>query len=267
MRLLFALSLLVPSLAFAEKPLEICSDSTDWAPYMYNPRVDGVADKTQLTGFTYDLLEEIGRLSNIEYNISREPWKRCLQNLDNFAKKPTFEAVVDGSYSLERAEKYYISESLYTTVEGVWYSAKKYPDGIPFYKTADVNNFNICSVLGYNMEPYYKDLQLSRDKKINTSSRTVQSTLKMVSRGRCDIFPNSVEPIYGGVAIEQLTLPEDIRSIPFPGAKPATFHLYITKDSPRAHQLIADINHAIQITKHNGVYEKLHGKYFPPSED
>ncbi len=247
--------------AIAE-PVNICSDQEDWAPFTYFPRVNGVADKSRQIGITQDLLKEIFKIVGLKYSVTTRPWKRCIKEVDNFGRNQKFEMFIDGSFSMEKMEKYYLSTTIYSTHQALFYSKKKFPDGLPLKKLSDLNKFTFCGVLGYNYERYY-NYGLLKSTKIDQGAVNIPNALKKIDSGRCDVLGNSAEIVYGGVTIGAYTLPPSIKSMKLPDVEPTTFHIFIAKTSPRAHELLTKINQAILVIQHNGVSKKIFKKYLP----
>jgi polar amino acid transport system substrate-binding protein len=251
------------SVTLSAQTVEICSDNSDWAPYSYYPRVNGKADKSRQIGITQDLLKEVFKIVGLKYSITPKPWKRCLREVHEFGRTKQFEAFIDGSFSEERVEKYHLSTTIYSTHPGVFYSTKTYPDGLPLKKPSDLNNFRICGVLGWNYEYFYQKYGVLRSKKIDQGAKTLEAALNKVAKGRCDVLENSIEPVYGGVAIGAITFPPGIKSMRLPGVDPLTFHVFIAKTSPRAYELLTKINQALLVIQHNGVSKSIIKKYLP----
>jgi len=258
------LFLVVPNIVMANE-VKICDDKGEWAPFSYYERVDGVADKTKLTGAVTELLTEVFKIVNLKHSIDMIPWKRCTNLVDNYDKTKKYEVFVNGSYNKERAKKFLISKPIYYTHQGVFYSNKKYPNGIPFKNKSDINDFKVCSILGYDTELYYDIYGLSKTKKIDTRAKSTLAVLQKISKDRCDIFINSKEPIYGAVAIGKYKLPKDIKSINIPDQKPTSFHIFIAKKSPRAKELLEKIDKAILLLQNNGISNRIFNKYLPES--
>ncbi len=251
------------SVTLSAQTVKFCSDNSDWAPYSYYPRVDGRADKSGQIGITQDLLKEVFKIVGLKYSITPKPWKRCLRAVHEFGKTKQFESFIDGSFSEERVEKYYLSTPIYSTHQGVFYSKKTYPDGLPLKKPSDLNNFRLCGVLGWDYGIYYQNYGLLRSKKIDEGAKTMEAVLSKVAKGRCDVFGNSIEPVYGGVAIGAYTFPPSIESMRIPDVDPTTFHVFIAKTSPRAYELLTKINQALLVIQHNGVSKSIFKKYLP----
>jgi len=208
-------------------------------------------------------MKEIKKITGLEYTFKLMPWKRCLDSVAHFGKEKKYEAFMDGSFNMERAEKYYLTTPVYLNHEAIWFSKKKYPNGIPITKFSDLNNFRLCSILGYNTEVWYDKYEINRDKKFICCPKDPFTALKMISLDRCDLLINSLEPVYGGVAIGKYIIPKDIKGIPLIGADTITFHFFIAKTSPRAYELLTKYNQALLILQNNGVSKKIFRKYIP----
>jgi len=195
------------------KEVKICDDIGEWPPFSYFER-DTAGDATpKLTGAVTELLDEVFKIVDLQYSVSMLPWKRCLTSVDNFDRVQKYEVFINGMRSKEREDKYLLSKSIYKTHQGVFYSTKKYPKGLPLYKASDINKFKICSIHGYAINLTNKLYALKKDTEIDDGAKDSLSALKKVSLGRCDILINSREPIYGSVAIGKFKLPNDIKSI------------------------------------------------------
>jgi len=242
------------------QPVSICDDEGEWPPYVYYSRVDGKPDKSEVTGASVELMGEVFKLIDMKYSITLLPWKRCLMEVDKFGQNRKYEVVANGSFSKARADKYYVSTPIYKTHKGVFYSKKKFPKGPPIRKLSDLNEFDsICGVLGYNYGQYKLD-----PNKINLhSAPNMGAALQMLSSQRCDILLNSIESVFGGVAIGNYAIPPDVAHMAIPEIEPTTFHLFIAKSSPRGLELLKKVNKAIHILQSNGVSKKIFKKYIP----
>ncbi len=258
--LLTILSIFVFSNVIWADTVKICDDGAEYPPYAYWKRINGEPDKSRLTGATVDLVKEIFTVIEMEYIIKLLPWKRCLNEVNHFGENKEYEVFIDGSYSEERAKKYYVSPTIFKTHQGIFYSKKKFADVPPINNPEDVNKFRLCGVLGNNYNPFY---ELGVKKQIDTGARDIHSALQKVSFDRCDFFLSSIEPIYGGVRVGQYKIPEDIVDMPFPGAKEPTFHIFVAKTSPRAYELHTKISQAILFLQYKGNAKKIFKKYLP----
>lgn len=239
----------------------ICDDDTEFPPYSYYDRTVDNVDSPQLTGATVELLQAIFEHINIEYQYSLIPWKRCLQEVAEFDRRQRFEIFVNGSYSKKRAELYFISNAIYSTHEGLWYSTLRFPSAPPIVEAEDLNNYhNICGQLGANYD-WLPDLGVTVP--LDLGSKSVAAALQKVERGRCDFYIGGLENTYGGEVSGQYRIPQHVVDIPFPSGREPSFHIFIAKTSPRAFELYTHINQAILMLQYNGVSKQIFDKYIP----
>jgi len=246
---------------YAQKPLKICDDMGEWAPYTYFKRVNGKIDKTKIIGIMPDVLNEISKQTGLKYSIDMIPWSRCVNMVKNYDKTHKYEAFMDGSYTTKRAKEFLVSLPIYATHQTIFYSSKKFPNGVVKNSKFDINNYKICDVHGYTIEHYYKEMGLRKDKKIDQRAKDYTAVFKKISSGRCDITVASGGPIYGMAIIGKIKIPKDIKSQPFPNMKQSTFHIFISKKSPRAKELLKQINDSIKKIKSDGTFQKIEDKY------
>jgi len=250
---------LVTSLALGQE-VKICDDKAEWPPYMYYERVNGKINKKKIVGAVIELFDQAFKLTDLTYSMQLLPWKRCLVEVENFGTRHGFEVFSNGSYSPQKAKKYWPSIPLYVTHQGVWYSTKKYPQGPPIKKKSDLARYKICGVFGND----YSDLlQWDKKIKIDQGAKSNDAVLKKIDRGRCDIMIASIEPIYGAEAVGQFKIPKGIKSFPMPGLKANTFHFWVSKQSPRGPELLAALNTAITDVIYSQDYKKIFTKHLP----
>lgn len=263
MKLLFliVLFLSVFSNFVSADPVNICDDEEEFPPYVYWERVNGVPDKLRLTGATTEFVEEIFRLIGMKYTYEMLPWIRCRREVETYEKNRGFEMFSNGSYNEERAKKFYVTAPIYKTHEGLWYSIKKFPKGPSIHQAKDINEYNLCGVLGNNYE-WLPILGVTR--KIDTGAKNMRSVLKKLSFGHCDFYIGGLENTYGGEAVGQYSIPDDVVGIRFPvGDREPTFHLFIAKSSPRSFELYTKINQAILFLQYQGIAGEIYKKYLP----
>lgn len=253
----------ISSISLAQ-PVKICDDASEWPPYVYFERVDGKKNYKKVMGATIDLLDEIFKLIDMTYSIELVPWSRCTDAVYQFGKGKklgefyNFEVFANGTFSSERAKKYYITTPIYETHKGVFYLKKRYPNGLNIKKLADLNKFRLCGVLGNSYESFKID-----ETKLDIGATTYQGVLLKIKMDRCDLFPNSIEPIYGFTTIGTPIIPTGVVSERILDIDPSTFHLFISKTSSRAYELLTKINQSILILQYNGVSKRIFKKYFP----
>ena len=236
--------------------VKICDDEAGWPPYVYNPIENGKADKSKIEGAAIDFVNRIFEEVGLEHSTELLPWKRCLAEVENFGDRGNFEMFQNGSYNAERTKIYYISESIYETGRGLFYSTKKFPDGLDVNSVEDAKKYKVCGVHGYN----YIDWNLA-DNQIETSAKSTEQALKKVAAGRCDVVPSAIEPIYGSAAIGKPIVPNGVKPHVVEFLDKTTFHIYIAKTSPRGEELRDKINAAIKKLRADGTHKKIFSQY------
>jgi len=260
--LLFILFILNLNAQNNSQTIHICDDENEWPPFTYYQRIDGKKDKSHLTGAMTEFLDAIFKKIGKKHTLTLMPWKRCTSLVYYYKKAPKkYEMFINGTYNKERAKKYYISKPVYYTYQAVFYSKKKYPNGIIHNGKWDINKYKICDVNGYNIDAYYTKLGLNRNKKIDQEASSFEHVLKKISVGRCDIVVASSANIYGAEKIGKYKIPKDIASQRIPKLKPTAFYIFISKDYPHAKELLKEINLAIDELKKDGTYKKIFTKY------
>jgi len=240
--------------------VHICDDAAEFAPYIYRSKATNQVNNSSLTGATKEFLDEIFKTIGIDYKLDLLPWKRCLAEVEKFGTHKNYEVFSNGSYSKERSEKYYITAAIYRTHEGLWYSHLKFPHGIPIKTASDLNRYSLCGVLGYNYESLAK---LGVTTVISTGAKSVKAALMQVSKDRCDIFIGGLEDTYGGSTSGIYDIPQSVIGTPFPGIETISYHLFVSKESPRAYELLTKLNQAILLLQHQGIAKKIYDRYLP----
>ena len=242
-----------------KSPIKICiGDGNEWAPYTFWAREEGKIDKSHLIGAATKLIEQAISNIGLKYTYSYMPWKRVLYEVEHFGTFGNCEMSWDASFKPQRAKVFYYSAPIYRTHLGVFYSNRQLPEG-PHLPTGDaINEYKLCGVQGYN----YDRFPIKDKSTMDLSSTDINLNIRRLSKGRCDLMPSSIEPIYGGKVIGAFYLSDDIESKRLPGMH-KTFYAFISKTSPRAEQLAAEFNHAIVSLQEQGIAETFFRKYLP----
>lgn len=255
---LFALPLFSQDLD--HKTVRFCGDGAEWPPYMYYER-DSFGEPTgTITGASLEALRKIfeGAGYPLEYDLI--PWKRCMSAVQFFHQDKTYEAFSDGSSNPEREENFFRTDPFYALTFLAYYSKKKFPNGLDVSQPEKVNAYNLCGTQGYNFQPFY---DAGIKKEIDVSARDSLTNLKKLMMDRCDLFLTQLEVIQGGAIIGQYKIPDELQSIEIPGVKRQPFYFWVAKKSPRAQQLVDDINTQMRKLKKSNEWEKIYQKYLP----
>ena len=233
--------------------VKICDDAAGWAPYAYE-------DDNEVKGFTVALADEIFKRIGIKHSYDMIPWKRCTYMVDHFDKTHKYEMFADGSYSTNRAKKYYQSNEIYSTHEAAFFTHKKFTkQKILDTIEKNVNSLKMCDVNGYQSEHYKKVLGYT--KKIDQSAKNFSVVFKKILKNRCDAMLAPKEIVYGGEVVGQYKIPNGIENVELKQYKPLGFYFWIAKTSPRGKELLIKVNQAIKNIKKDGTYKKLYKTY------
>ena len=236
-----------------ESIIYIADDAAEWPPYVYYER-NGSQKTENIVGFTVDLIDLIFSEHGIEYKIDLLPWARALLEVE---MGQTYKMILGANYSEERAEKYYVSNSIYQTTGYFFYSKKNNPNGLNIIISEDLNNYIIGGIIGYNYSPY----NISNDY-IYNRTRNHDLLVKMLHENRFDVFLENIEVLQGFCYIENICLLdtslgyEKIIDLP-----PTNFHILFTKDSIGL-ALKNIVDEGLEKLKKSGEYYILYQKYF-----
>ncbi|RED46154.1 substrate-binding periplasmic protein [Aestuariispira insulae] len=237
---------------FAGDPVAICDDQAEWPPYTYYARTADGIDKTRIQGATAELVAAIFDRIGLKYSYDLLPWNRCMYQVANFADLGRYEIVANASYNKERAKLYYASTPLYQTRYGVAFTLARFPNGPKIDRLEKLRKFHLCAPSGYNIAMY--DLTPAQ---VSSSNRSYREILNRVSHARCDLGLVSIGVVRGLAQIEDWSVPENVILEPLRQIKPITFHLLISRTSPRAQQLSVSINEAIIDLQQDGTAGRI----------
>jgi polar amino acid transport system substrate-binding protein len=242
--------------ALAEAVVSICGES--WPPYVYETGDKNNAKKNMIEGIHVQNFKTISELTGLEFDFEILPWKRCLNDVEKHTRSTDPEIAIDASHSKERAEKYHFVGPIYAFGTALFYSREKHPKG-PYSERfgrrvtmiADMRDFEICGFLGWNYESYYTKHRIPRSVKIFKSRSGMQSSFDMLSHDRCEVLEVHPQIVIGAVATGKLKLPRGITCHKLSGDL-QKFFLMVSKNSPRAMDLVSRLGKAIKQLQDSG---------------
>lgn len=241
-----------PTIAADLSVVHICDDIGEWPPYSYYKRVNG-EKTTEVTGYAVDVAQEILSQHDLSFTVELLPWKRCL---DGVEAGQEYQMVFNASYNEERAQKYYISDQFYVMNSYYFYSKKQHPDGLSISGVADLKNYQVCGVLGYNYDEY--DVP-----EIDTGATDYVSLIGKVQAGRCDLFIEKYEGIAGFSLIGKDFLGDpDLGYAPIADTKPTAFYMMFPKNE-QGLELKTMIDTGLKELQASGRLAELFKKYVP----
>ncbi len=225
-----------PAAPDLKKPLSvsICEDENEWPPYSYFLRVNG-SKSQKLVGYAIDVIDEIFTRHQITYRIEMIPWARCLAVA---ALGKQYQMVLNLSFSAERMRTMLYSRPYYSTTVYYYYSRRHHPDGLAIKGPADLRNYRLCGVRGYNYVGYGIDAGA-----VDQGAGDFTALIAKTHLGRCDLFleKNEIMTGYAAIGLDYLADP-DVGRVPMPGMKASFFHFGVTRKFPEAEALRALID-------------------------
>ncbi|WP_413463286.1 hypothetical protein [Aeromonas enteropelogenes] len=253
--MILAMLMPVASAQESDAPVRIClGNGSEWPPYTYWVRHNGVPEPERLTGAAATLVLDALRQNGLSHQIRYLPWARVKQELVDYGQNGLCELTWDASYKPELAAHVYYSVPLYHTRLGLFYLKRRFPEA-PDLEMA--SRGRMCGLLGYNYAPYGINKKLRRVKRL-------QQALDLLARGRCDFLPNSVEPLLSGLSLGIYQSEPGLTHLRLPNRK--GFYLMVSKGSPRARELITQLDQTLVAFEEEGHTGKVMAKFLPPLE-
>ena len=250
--------LLATSQTYADEVVSICGEP--FSPYFY--QTDS-SEQSNVVGVDVDILKAISELTGLKFKNEIIPWKRCLKNVEEFDRVGQHEIAIDATFNASRAEKFYFAGPIYSADIHLFYSRSKFPGG-PISKENNnviskinqMQNFSICGISGYNYEVYYQKHGIPEDVVIQKTGGGLSSVLKMISADRCEVFETQATLVAGAIITQGLEVPGDLNCIKMDESSPE-FYMMISRSSPRAEKLLAQIGQAIIELRETGELKRI----------
>lgn len=271
--ILFVLAIAVNLTAangFAAAPVSVCGES--WPPYLYEKESENQADN-EVAGIHLANFRALAELTGLEFTFALLPWKRCVHGVENYSRPGDPEVALDASFSAERAEKFYFVGPIYTWGTAVFYSRNRFPDG-PFSqrfgrvitRIGDMQDFSICGLMGHNYDSYYTKYNIPRSVKIDQTPAGYPGVFKMLSNQRCDVVETHPQVVLGTMLIGKMEMPKDIACRKLI-SDPQNFYLMVSKKSPRAEELVAQLSTALIQLKYSGKWVSIADEGILPTSE
>ena len=246
----------IPAITMAlniKTPLKICDDGSEWPPYTHFERVNG-KKTNKIIGFSVEVISTILKAEGLQHEIELPPWSRCLKSI---REGNDFVMALNASYSEERRRSYWMTNPYYSTTNYYFYSKATYPEGLNVKKKADLLNYKICGMHGYNYSTY----GVAKNQ-IDQQAHDFTQLINKLHRKRCDLFLEKYEILVGFSAIGKNYLSDsNLGSAVVPEMKSTPFYMLISKKVSYGKELKELINRGVERMKRNGKMEELMKKY------
>ncbi len=238
--------------------LNVCEDAV-WPPYTFQISKAGT---TRLDGVSYELLQALAHELNLQVDFHILPWKRCLAQVYAYPQTG-MEMFINGSSNRERVSKYHRTVPVFNVRRSYAFHRDHADKFNNIRNVTDLNNMQVCGVLGYNYEDVI-DAGLTAT--IQTPSTTVQAAIDRVINKQCEVMLTTYEVVEGGIALSNLKASPDFVHRLLPGIEPDHMHYWITRSSPRSESLLKDFNAAIKKLQANGTADRIFGRFLPDGD-
>lgn len=231
----------------------ICEDENEWPPYIYRQRAnDGTPGK--LTGYAVDVITEIFARHGIRSSFDLLPWPRC-QAVASLGKQ--YQMVLNLSYNPERMQNFLMTRAYYTTNTYYYYSRRQHPKGLKIKSRADLHNYRVCGIHGYN----YLNYGLAASE-VDQGARDFTSLIAKVHAGRCALFLEKHEVMAGFAAIGKDYLADpQLAGERVPGMRPTAFYVGISRRFAHAQELRALVDDELLRMEETGRLAEIWRKY------
>jgi polar amino acid transport system substrate-binding protein len=257
--LVAVLGILGSSLSYADpfvgEKIAICEDGAEWPPYTHYQRVNGQATK-EVVGFSVDVVNEIFKKHGIESKVDLIPWARCQAEL---LDGTTYQMALNASFNAKRDHDYLLVKPHYSIRSDYFYSKKNHPNALTINSVKDLQNYNVCGMLGYNYDEYGV-----KAVKLDQHSTDFSSMISKLYAGRCDLFIEKYEIMAGFKVTGQDFLADpNLGAAAIPGFPTSNFHMMISRKYPKAAALKEILEAGITEMEASGRLQELSKKYVP----
>jgi polar amino acid transport system substrate-binding protein len=210
----------------------ICEDENEWPPYSYFARNPDGGRTNKVIGYAVDVIGEILERHKISYRIDMIPWQRCLA-VARMGKQ--YQMTLNMSWSPERARDFLFSRPYYSTTNYYYYSRRRYPQGLALRSAADLHNYRVCGIRGYNYSGYGG----LRPGEVDQGASDFGAMIAKLHMGRCALFVEKYEVMlgYGAIGKDYLADP-DLAFAPIPNSPAGLFHLAVPRAWPQAEPMM-----------------------------
>ncbi len=222
----------------------IDEDSSEWPPYEYFYRENGIKTK-KMVGYSIDVLDEILSPYGLKYEFRVFPWKRVLANLASGEK---IQLILPTSVNEQRKATYLVSRRAYSITPSYFYLKSKFPEGLAITRPEQLLEHGpVCGRLGFN----YKNFGIENEDMKNVADN-FNALIQMLKMERCSVVLARYEVLKGYSLLGTPLLTSDIGSAPMPGEPSEGFYYVMTKNCVFSNELLKLINAGIDRLKSQG---------------
>ncbi|MGL6040514.1 MAG: substrate-binding periplasmic protein, partial [Deefgea sp.] len=187
-------------------------------------------------------------------NIERFPWKRCV----NMGAAGMADIVVNVPTAQIDPKPFLISEP-FAQMHSVFYTTKnRFPKNFTIKDLEELKSYAVCGMLGDEYDSYGIQTQF-----VDTGAKTLAALINKTELGRCDLFIEKREVMAARAANDPELKKSILRFVerPLPEEEPLGLHFAISRRTPNAAALLAQINRSIAELKKTGQIARWQANY------
>jgi len=198
------------------------------------------------TGFDVEVVREVFKRMNMDFELEILPWKRALQHARNGA--------TDGVLSCSPRDAFLVSEPISTATDALFLRNDADLSEYQITHISDLPKYPELKIGGING---YKQLQLLDELNIPyDSSSDDDIALKKLFAGRIDVLLTIME--FGKYRLKQLELPDLVIDIPI---RQKEYHVCFALNRKGVKALNARFNKTLNEVRADGTYDAIHARY------
>ncbi|WP_372872968.1 substrate-binding periplasmic protein [Shewanella sp.] len=230
-------------------PLKFCVEDTEFPPFNYFLRHQG-SRTAESAGFDVDLLARVFTDAGIAYKVVALPWRRCLREV----REGLLDGAMSASLNDERRQQFIPSIAYYHLTPSYFYLTADMPANFMVASMHELTQHGaVCGIKGFN----YANFGWSSQDTLN-EIKELQLLPSMLKLKRCRFFLERLETLRGTLLLNGMQdLAGTLSARAVPGSQLESFHMLISRRSPRA-LLISDLfNRKVAQLMANGELQQL----------
>ncbi|MBB5203525.1 polar amino acid transport system substrate-binding protein [Inhella inkyongensis] len=223
---LFVLPLRTAVAADPLQVLKVCDDGAEWPPYTYYQRDAEGRPTRAVVGYSVEVLNRILEPLGYAAQVDLLPWARCQLEVE---RGVMYVMALNASPSPEREQRFLLSRAYYSTTHAFFYSKRQRPQGLKVERLADLANYRVCGIHGYNYSAYGIP-----PAQMDAGASEPQRVIVKLHAGRCDLWLEKYEIVAGTrVTGSDLLADPDLGWGRVPELPGGPFHMLISRQHPQ----------------------------------
>lgn len=244
-----------PPAVAAPLSVPVCDDVNEWPPYTQFRRRDGERG-SEVTGFTVELLREIGRRRGFAPSVHMLPWKRCQAAVQSGEMAGLLNAIL----TEERGRDFLISPVIYETRLLLLGRSERFPQGLDLERQTELLKLRVGGLHGYS----YSQLDAIAPERLERAPN-YGSLLHMLRIGRVDVALINEGVLHGLQALNQLPKHWDDGLVigTLADRQPSRFHMMFSRQHPQGALLREAVTAELAAMHKDGSLARLRAQWLP----